>query len=163
MRGLSRKQVFAEGELWVRVPRLPLARLENLHGSRSVKATIGSRHFAKRVQNENSPVVQRQRLLAYTQATMVRVHPGLLEIIGRVTHKKNPPAYTGGSPQSCTAIGPRRGARPSPPPCHGGDRGFESHRGRLEKSSSGTVRKRQSGEAQTFVTCGFDSHSCHSS
>ena len=27
----------------------------------------------------NSPVVQRQRLLAYTQATMVQVRPGLLD------------------------------------------------------------------------------------
>jgi hypothetical protein len=27
----------------------------------------------------HSPVVQRQRLLAYTQATMVQVHPGLLD------------------------------------------------------------------------------------
>ncbi len=26
----------------------------------------------------NSPVVQRQRLLAYNQATMVQLHPGLL-------------------------------------------------------------------------------------
>src|ERR1700733_14076891 len=78
MRGLSRKQVSASRGLWVRVPRLPLARLENLRGS-NVKATIGGRQFAKRVQNKNSPVVQRQRLLAYTQATMVRVHPGLLD------------------------------------------------------------------------------------
>ena len=38
--------------LWVRVPRLPLL--------------------------INSPVVQRQRLLAYTQATAVQVRPGLL-------------------------------------------------------------------------------------
>src|SRR5580704_11612182 len=29
------------------------------------------------VGDQHSPVVQRQRLLAYTQATMVRVHPGL--------------------------------------------------------------------------------------
>jgi hypothetical protein len=36
---------------------------------------------------------------------------------------------------------PRRGVRPSPPPCHGGDRGFESHRGRFLESESGTVRK----------------------
>src|ERR1700693_384463 len=55
MRGLSRKQVSASRGLWVRVPRLPL-----LH--------------------KHSPVVQRQRLLAYTQATMVRFHPGLLTV-----------------------------------------------------------------------------------
>ena len=46
------------------------------------------------------------------------------------------------------------------PPCHAGDRGFKSHRGR----SNNTARYAnwQSGEAQTFViVCGFDSHPCH--
>jgi hypothetical protein len=51
MRSLSRKQVRVT-PLRVRVSRLPL--------------------------EMNSPVVQRQRLLAYTQATAVQVRPGLL-------------------------------------------------------------------------------------
>jgi hypothetical protein len=50
MRGLSRKQVFALGELWVRVPQLPL--LVALLGN---EATIGSRQFVKRVQNKEIP------------------------------------------------------------------------------------------------------------
>jgi hypothetical protein len=44
-------------------------------------------------------------------------------------------------------------------PCHGGDRGFKSHRGRLVTARYAI---RQSGEAQTFVVCGFDSHPRHS-
>ena len=33
--------------------------------------------------NADSPVVQRRRRLAYTQETMVRVHPGLLSFVKR--------------------------------------------------------------------------------
>jgi hypothetical protein len=72
MRGLSRKQVSASRGLWVRVPRLPLARMSVERGDRREPS------IRVRVPNQNSPVVQWQRLLAYTQATMVRVHPGLL-------------------------------------------------------------------------------------
>ncbi len=125
------------------------------------EATIGSRPFRTTRSEQKDPVVQRQRLLAYNQGTMVRVHPGLLSDLGE------PRASACGcficlpEPQAGNA-GPRRGVRPSPPPCHGGDRGFESHRGRFF-FGRGTARyaNRQSGEAQTFVTCGFDSHSCH--
>jgi hypothetical protein len=103
------------------------------------------------------PVVQRQRLLAYNQETMVRVHPGLLTEASRRRQLRVllclPEAQAGHT-------GPRRGARPSPPPCHGGDRGFKSHRGRFAARGA-RYANRQSGEAQTFVTCGFDSHSCH--
>ena len=58
--------------------------------------------------------------------------------------------------------GLRRGARPSPPPCHGGDRGFESHRGRFEQIETG--HGTQTGKAAKLKpswVCGFDSHSCH--
>jgi hypothetical protein len=88
---------------------------------------------------------------------MVRVHPGLLTEASRSRQLRVllclPEAQAGHT-------GPRRGARPSPPPCHGGDRGFESHRGRFAARGA-RYANRQSGEAQTFVTCGFDSHSCH--
>ena len=44
------------------------------------------------------------------------------------------------------------------PPCHGGDRGFKSHRGR----SKTRYANWQSGQAQTLVNvCGFKSHPCH--
>ena len=44
------------------------------------------------------------------------------------------------------------------PPCHGGDHGFKSHRGR----SAARYANRQSGQAQTLViVCGFDSHPCY--
>ena len=63
MRSLSRKQVFGLGPL--------------------VGSSPTASAFAN-VNRTNSPVVQRQRLLAYTQATMVRVHPGLLILHGQV-------------------------------------------------------------------------------
>ena len=44
------------------------------------------------------------------------------------------------------------------PACHAGDRGFKSHRGRFH---SARYANWQSGEAQTFATCGFDSRLCH--
>src|SRR5262249_15932557 len=51
-----------------------------------------------------------------------------------------------------------RGALECSPPCHGGDHGFESHRGRLPARYA----NRQSGQAQTLVNvCGFDSHPCY--
>ncbi len=44
------------------------------------------------------------------------------------------------------------------PPCHGGERGFDSRRGRLPARYA----NRQSGQAQTLViVCGFDSHPCY--
>jgi hypothetical protein len=83
---------------------------------------------------------------------MVRVHPGLLRDSICMTEASGPCKPAGSSLEWQTLVlCPRRGARPSPPPCHGGDRGFESHRGRLRNQRRGTVRKRQSGEAQTFV------------
>jgi hypothetical protein len=104
---------------------------------------------------QRNPMVQRQRLLAYTQATMVRVHPGLLPILlARLRRAASmswrvlrllPEAQPGNA-------GPRRGARPSPPPCHGGDRGFKSHRGRFGRVRGARYANRQSGEAQTFVS-----------
>ena len=97
------------------------------------EATIGSRPFRTTRSEQKDPVVQRQRLLAYTQATMVRVHPGLLSI--EASGRCQPAGSSGGY------LGSRRGVRPSPPPCHGGDRGFKSHRGRFEESREGTVRK----------------------
>jgi hypothetical protein len=59
MRSLSRKQVRVT-PLRVRVSRLPL---------------------------KHSPVVQRQRLLAYTQATAVQVRPGLLALIRQLAER----------------------------------------------------------------------------
>ena len=73
MRGLSRKQVSAMGGLWVRVPRLPLAERITWERGDHREPPIPETRSEQR-----NPVVQRQRLLAYTQATMVRVHPGLL-------------------------------------------------------------------------------------
>src|SRR5580704_1872165 len=76
MRGLSRKQVFAWGELWVRVPRLPPLHVRSARRpSGAVASCYGS--------EQEDPVVQRQRLLAYNQETMVRVHPGLLSVFVR--------------------------------------------------------------------------------
>lgn len=43
------------------------------------------------------------------------------------------------------------------PPCHGGDRRFKSDRGRYLARYANW----QSGEAQTFADCGFDSHPCY--
>jgi hypothetical protein len=65
MRSLSRKQVRVT-PLWVRVPRLPL-----FTPHPSPLSHEGRGEF-------DGPVVQRQRLLAYTQATAVQVRPGLL-------------------------------------------------------------------------------------
>ncbi len=51
------------------------------HGFRLVNETYrvnwrGARN--SRTRQKNGPVVQRRRLLAYNQKTMVRVHPGLI-------------------------------------------------------------------------------------
>jgi hypothetical protein len=79
------------------------------------------------------PVVQRQRRLAHIQETMVRFHPGRL---WQVT------AYRLQEFRNATTLRPTTDTRPRgvaecSPACHAGDRGFESHRGRLP----GTVRK----------------------
>ena len=42
-------------------------------------AIPGESTFHDEYSQQHGPVVQRRRLLAYTQATMVRVHPGLLD------------------------------------------------------------------------------------
>ncbi len=140
------------------------------------------------------PVVQRLRLLAYTQTTMVRVHPGSLIQTPRYANQEERLDLRSSDYGFDSLLGHLEKARlgrqsadhvglepemlwvripPEPlidtslqsspecsPPCHGGDRGFKSHQGRLQP---GTVRKRKSDEAQTFViVCGFDSHSCYS-
>ena len=46
------------------------------------------------------------------------------------------------------------------PACHAGDRGFKSRRGRCNEMAR--YANRQSGQAQTLVTCGFESRLCHS-
>ena len=90
------------------------------------------------VKRKNSPVVQRLRLLAYTQATMVQVHPGLL--ITQVIHvlAEQPGVLASLSRWRSWVQIPSRTL-------------FHSAR----------YANWQSGEAQTFATCGFDSRPCH--
>jgi hypothetical protein len=54
------------------------ARSSNGRTRRSERLNVGS--IPALAVTELGPVVQRQRLLAYTQATMVQVHPGLLRL-----------------------------------------------------------------------------------
>ena len=65
--------------MWVRVPRLPLTmnglivqQEDTGPANRGFGCDSRWVHFFQ----HHGPVVQRRRLLAYTQATMVRVHPG---------------------------------------------------------------------------------------
>src|SRR6516164_7800350 len=56
----------------------------------------------------NGPVVQRQRPLAYTQVTMVRVHPGSLHglLVQFGTTPGLHPGNRGSTPRRSTVIGP---------------------------------------------------------
>ena len=173
MRSLSRKQVAADSRLWVRVPRLPLTtddeqRLAQRTGSWSNSKTpvlqtgdpgatpgesIESRERrVKRQEPEevtssalaldsclsslgsSGSVVQRRRLPAYTRKTMVRVHPE--SVIGFCPRGAAGVLATLSRWRSWVQI-------PSRTPL---------------KTARYAIR--QSGEVQTFVFCGFDSHSC---
>ena len=125
--------------MWVRVPRLPFDANSCARG-RAAKVpafqagqagSIPAGHFP------SDPVVQRRRLLAYTQITMVRDHPGSLSTNAQVR-------------QMVERLGLRLSG------CE-----FESHSGHLRKH--GSVGNWKTTLFQTQRCCGFESHSSYSS
>ena len=139
------------------------------------------------------PVVQWQRLLVYTQKTMVRVHPGSLrfhalirQLVERLDLRSSGCEFEShsGHLHKHGSVGNWQTTLFQTQRCCG----FESHSSYSSTRPRGAVRSarhpvkveirgsnplgdafhnttryaiRQSGEAQTFVVCGFDSHSRH--
>ena len=144
-------------------------------------------HFA------TGPVVQWQRLLVYTQKTMVRVHPGsfryhalIRQLVERLDLRSSGCEFEShsGHLHKHGSVGNWQTTLFQTQRCCG----FESHSSYSSTRPRGAVRSarhpvkveirgsnplgdafhnttryaiRQSGEAQTFVVCGFDSHSRH--
>ena len=98
-----------------------------------VSSSLTASAFNKRY----GPVVQRQRLMAYTQKTMVRVHPGSFRYLALIRQ-----------------LVERLDLRSSG--CE-----FESHSGHLHEY--GSVGNWQTTLFQTQRCCGFESHSSYSS
>ena len=110
-------------------------------------------------------MVQRQRRLVHIQETMVRLHPGLIDFaqIRQLAERLglNPSVCRTSTPALGTS-GIHTSSQSSPecsPPCHGGDRGFKSHRGRLQQL--GTVRQPAERPSSNLGDCGFDSLPCY--
>jgi hypothetical protein len=152
--------------LRVRVPRLPLWGHGPTGRRRLRKPEIRVRIPVTPL-SKYSPVVQRPRHLAYTQETMVQLHPGLLTCpgtpIGRAAWLKprrlpvrlRPWARPGRQSGRPPWLRTRDAAGPNPawaignilsswsslecsPACHAGDRGFKSRRGRFREARRGT-------------------------
>ena len=110
------------------------------------------------------PVVQRRRLLAYTQTTMVRVHPGSF---GFWIFDFRVWIQAGGSKRSI--LPSNRKAKIENLKVLAEQPGVLATLSRwrsgvqIPSGTPSTARYaiRQSGEAQTFVQCGFDSHPRH--
>lgn len=87
----------------------------------------------------DDPVVQRRQHPAYNRKTMVRVHPGSFGLAGRFLSPGTPPdtgvkrVWHRSSGRARRMPGSCLSSWCSPEctlPCHGGGRGFKSHRGR---------------------------------
>lgn len=87
----------------------------------------------------DDPVVQRRQHPAYNRKTMVRVHPGSFGLTGRFLSPGTPPdtgvkrVWHRSSGRTRRVPGRCLSSWCSPEctlPCHGGGRGFKSHRGR---------------------------------